>query len=646
MTERAEAAATVGVAGVAPAAGPASTSGAEEDVWSSILGQVATSKSTASATLLVCGDGGPLLAGLVEALNSTSADGDAGDQANADLGMAYSCMDINDDENETVARIGIHQLANSPVFHSLVDYAITLDSMSTALAAIVLDWSRPWDFLTSLNAWLAVLEAHMSRLADEDFMAVDDLKRRRKSRAALEHLLLESCIREYTDPEDPLSRVLGTAPAPPRPRSASPERRLDLPSGHSALPLGEGVLNRSIGLPIVVVCHHSEVLSDLEKDFKETHFDFIQQTLRAICLSYGAALFYVSQKRPETIENLRAYLLHRLLGRSSGAASHSNRGAAFDFSAHVQVVERDAVLIPAGWDSWGKIRAQSEGFRCDVFAGLVDPDFTPNMPPPTDGPLGKLIPLYQTTIRDRSPKYTPKDVVDEPENEQEFLDGLLEKLPRFDEAAEVDGPHVPHNVQQIRDATAADLSPRRKTQAPTLSKSQAATNKETLEDFSARLAKLKETTTARDKSLLTSSSLAGGTLPEVPVKRILERTTSSGPAEPSPLGRISPVAGLPSTSSTAPTSISTAAAASGGALGQPSPTTSPSIAGATAVAAAAAAVATGANPASLNGNQNEVLANFFQSLLAKKGASGGTTRPSSPSSNRRSINKVDESGSG
>nr|KAJ3421300.1 hypothetical protein HK105_003944 [Polyrhizophydium stewartii] len=504
MTERAEAAATVGVAGVAPAAGPASTSGAEEDVWSSILGQVATSKSTASATLLVCGDGGPLLAGLVEALNSTSADGDAGDQANADLGMAYSCMDINDDENETVARIGIHQLANSPVFHSLVDYAITLDSMSTALAAIVLDWSRPWDFLTSLNAWLAVLEAHMSRLADEDFMAVDDLKRRR---------------------------------------------------------------------------------NDLEKDFKETHFDFIQQTLRAICLSYGAALFYVSQKRPETIENLRAYLLHRLLGRSSGAASHSNRGAAFDFSAHVQVVERDAVLIPAGWDSWGKIRAQSEGFRCDVFAGLVDPDFTPNMPPPTDGPLGKLIPLYQTTIRDRSPKYTPKDVVDEPENEQEFLDGLLEKLPRFDEAAEVDGPHVPHNVQQIRDATAADLSPRRKTQAPTLSKSQAATNKETLEDFSARLAKLKH------KQHRADLDQHGGS-------RIWRR---AWPAKPDNLAQYCWGNGT---------------------------------------------VATGANPASLNGNQNEVLANFFQSLLAKKGASGGTTRPSSPSSNRRSINKVDESGSG
>lgn len=37
----------------------------------------------------------------------------------------------------------------------------------------------------------------------------------------------------------------------------------------------------------------------------------------------------------------------------------------YQFKLKAQVVERDSVLVPAGWDSWGKLRVLREGFDCD-----------------------------------------------------------------------------------------------------------------------------------------------------------------------------------------------------------------------------------------------------------------------------------------
>lgn len=38
------------------------------------------------------------------------------------------------------------------------------------------------------------------------------------------------------------------------------------------------------------------------------------------------------------------------------------------------VVERDTVLVPAGWDSWGKIRVLREGFDCEGASTEWDDD--------------------------------------------------------------------------------------------------------------------------------------------------------------------------------------------------------------------------------------------------------------------------------
>jgi len=73
----------------------------------------------------------------------------------------------------------------------------------------------------------------------------------------------------------------------------------------------------------------------------DQHFDFIQQAVRKFCLTYGASLFFTSVKEDKNCDLLYKYLVHRNYN--------------FPFNTPALVVERDALFIPAGWDSAGKI---------------------------------------------------------------------------------------------------------------------------------------------------------------------------------------------------------------------------------------------------------------------------------------------------
>ena len=71
---------------------------------------------------------------------------------------------------------------------------------------------------------------------------------------------------------------------------------------------------RNLGLDLVVVVTKTDFMSDLEKDFdyKDEHFDFIQQAVRKFCLQYGASLFYTSVKEDKNCDLLYKYLVHRI----------------------------------------------------------------------------------------------------------------------------------------------------------------------------------------------------------------------------------------------------------------------------------------------------------------------------------------------
>jgi len=58
-------------------------------------------------------------------------------------------------------------------------------------------------------------------------------------------------------------------------------------------------LNKNLGIPILIVCNKIDSMTVLEKDFGfgDAHFEYIQQQLRRISLSYGASLIYASSKK-------------------------------------------------------------------------------------------------------------------------------------------------------------------------------------------------------------------------------------------------------------------------------------------------------------------------------------------------------------
>ena len=117
------------------------------------------------------------------------------------------------------------------------------------------------------------------------------------------------------------------------------------------LPLPEDTLARNLGLDLIVVVTKTDFMADLERDYdyKEEHFDFIQQSIRTFCLQFGAALFYVSVKEDKNCDLLYKYLVHRIYR--------------FPFKTPALVVEKDAVFIPAGWDSSKKVAILHENMH-------------------------------------------------------------------------------------------------------------------------------------------------------------------------------------------------------------------------------------------------------------------------------------------
>ena len=122
------------------------------------------------------------------------------------------------------------------------------------------------------------------------------------------------------------------------------------------LPLPEDTLTRNLGLDLIVVVtkvfsslwiwdfsenhflkkfleFQTDYMADLERDYdyKDEHFEFIQQSVRKFCLQFGASLFYVSVKDDKNCDLLYKYLVHRIYG--------------FPFKTPALVVEKDAVFM-------------------------------------------------------------------------------------------------------------------------------------------------------------------------------------------------------------------------------------------------------------------------------------------------------------
>ncbi|CAG8698939.1 15715_t:CDS:2, partial [Funneliformis mosseae] len=259
-------------------------------------------------------------------------------RSNSDLALSYTFIEVKDDEAEdTLARLGLYQLAGSyESYQPLLRFALNSSTLPHSLVVVVLDWARPWTFIETLQKWIKFVELGIESVKKEGNVGSKDGWTKGKA-----------VVDELKDLH-----------------AANPNATVNSEEDDVALPLGPGVLTTNLAVPLVVVCTKSDNVSTLERelDYKEEQFDYIQQTLRTICLKYGAGLFYTTTRQPQTFVNLRKYILHRLLG-SKASSSDTKSAYAFNIKAHV--VERDTVLVPTGWDSWGKIKVLRDGFDCE-----------------------------------------------------------------------------------------------------------------------------------------------------------------------------------------------------------------------------------------------------------------------------------------
>jgi dynein light intermediate chain 1 len=299
-----------------------------ENLWDKILSEASRSVADRleSKHVLLLGDrnsGKSTLLARLQGLDISELQGG--------IALDYSFIDIHsspDADEDPVSRVNVWQLEGEPAHKDLLHFAINQNTINNCMVLINLDFSQPWNLVQSLNKWLDLVKKHISLIADK--MELDEVEEMKR------YLIYD--FQQYTEPTG-------------QPSSMAPMKQFKKrkPVDEQALlPLSDGVLTNNIGIPIVVVCSKSDTTEMLEKEYayKEAHFDFIQQYLRRICLSYGAALIYTSAKKDKNCDVLLNYLRHKLYG--------------FDFLHKLQLVEKDTILMPAGADSMIKIQVDFE----------------------------------------------------------------------------------------------------------------------------------------------------------------------------------------------------------------------------------------------------------------------------------------------
>ncbi|XP_076321398.1 cytoplasmic dynein 1 light intermediate chain 2-like isoform X2 [Tachypleus tridentatus] len=299
----------------------------DHNIWSNLLTQVQASspnKLPSGKLLLVLGDEGSGKTSLIARIQGNR-------DAKKGSGLEFNCVVVQDDYRDDHTRLGVWILDGDPWQRNLLKFALNERTFPHTVVLFTVAMTQPWKMMESLQNWADILEEHIRRLKFDPGQ-LEECKEKVKKR-----------FNGYLEPGAELEgfSIFG------RTRNET----LVAPFA-----LDEHTLTCNLGLDLVVVVTKTDFISTLEKefDYKEEHFDFIQQAGRKFCLKYGASLFYTSVKEDKNCDLLYKYLVHRIYG--------------FPFRTPALVVEKDAIFIPSGWDSEKKISILYESLTS------VDPD--------------------------------------------------------------------------------------------------------------------------------------------------------------------------------------------------------------------------------------------------------------------------------
>ncbi|KAL4076333.1 dynein light intermediate chain-domain-containing protein [Scleroderma citrinum] len=388
------------------------------DLWSSILDSVSSTRSIPSKQVLILGQSSTGKSLLASALLQKPVLDENNEESRTDFALGYDWADVRDDGDEdTLARLSVYTVPSDAQAHTslLPHFLPPKSTLPHTAVMIVLDWTRPWTFVEELEMWLMWVE----RWAKGDGSREVDIVREENHERLHAHLL------HYTEP---------SADALPTTSNLT---------SSAVLPLGPGTFtHNSAGVPIVVVCTKADLIDEGSNlvgqatsgmggmvkgkgDEWEEQTDSIMQVLRTICLKYGAALFYTTPQ-PSTLQVLRQYTLHLLfvppapsLGVAAGMEAPAPMRNLFIFHHKPNTLDRDRIVIPAGWDSWGKISVLREGFEAKAWGEAWDVDLEARGTDTEETNGAKK--LYRTLVPDQGAKPPPLPPFNAPMAEQAFL---------------------------------------------------------------------------------------------------------------------------------------------------------------------------------------------------------------------------------
>ncbi|KNC85618.1 hypothetical protein SARC_02191 [Sphaeroforma arctica JP610] len=354
-----------------------------EGIWSSLLEEALHGSSRLSETKQIVLVGGPHSGKAAIARNVLGVGGKGKESEydayalrggpsyldNKGLGLAYEYVNVKVKE-EDEAHIGVWTLGSDVSYGTLLPHALGgkadgnegNTNLQNTLFMFVVDWSRPWLILPSLEKWVSVVEAQLDTVLGDDY----------ETRVAMETALVDK-FRLYRDPKGgmeaieeelktatikrkvkrtPTNSLAAATQTPTKAKSPDPVQTVGSPKAGSKAPLGaqkltQGALVNNLGLDMLVVATKVDVLNSNDTLTSE-QADFILYKLRIFCLKYGMGLVNTSTTAKNNCDLLLSYTLHLLYNRQ--------------FMSTANVIDRGNIFVPRGWDTYPKI---------DVLAGNI-----------------------------------------------------------------------------------------------------------------------------------------------------------------------------------------------------------------------------------------------------------------------------------
>lgn len=190
----------------------------------------------------------------------------------------------------------------------LLRFAIKSDTLEDTILVLVASMTQPWLLLSTLKKWITLVEEHIDRLKI-DPTRLQELRDR-----------LQYDFQHYVEPSDSSIMIASSSSSTTIKSGLTGSRIANSISSLSIastttptnvnngdeqiiLPLPDGVLTKSLGIPIIVVITkvgqsetdfsfddyfflQCDAMPTLEKEneYKDEHFDFLQYHLRKFCL--------------------------------------------------------------------------------------------------------------------------------------------------------------------------------------------------------------------------------------------------------------------------------------------------------------------------------------------------------------------------